>query len=759
MSSAPHDDHNSKQAQTQRQAPIRTLVEESTSEGNYCDFLFLSDGSFISAVAFANVIGKHFTWKGRLIRAFSSRKSSAWRRLLWVEQDVTFLCCSLDPPRIDVFSVNSSKPLLNIQFDVVRTVKLVDESFQLRHLFLSSTQPGSLRVWELAIVEHTSKQKKKKLSAVYSDIQVLRSDPIPWYRGYEHSSLCALKGGRFVEMNATTDTIALWEKTSSTTLQWQRTRVFKTVNRLKKSLHSSLDLFEVYDGMVAVCGLSYLELNKFDIIVLDPSGDSSVRRSFDDCDCDVKDTLKCFTCPISLWMKDSVTQLQMQKRLICCLSQNGYLWFWDINDGTLVKKVHSELLSTALCMTSGRSASGDALLLVGTCSEERHLFMKRSRLRIIVVDVLQLIYGDAVIASTSSSSPIPSIHDCEMAKRLSFGHLKTVTSLEVMEDGMVLSGSLDGIIKLWSPDMQRVVRSFCIWLSTPTTFDIKFLKSVGEGCFVSASVDNHTIRAKHWSVSQSEYCGGQDVVIILKPKQSTKELRVLDSNTICTTDGNECQLWSLTDGSLKHVFRVNHAEHTITKTCNIEWLTDLGVRHADDGQRQHFLAAGSNHSRLTHIWDIIGLQVVMVLDLLFEAHLVINRAIVFKNMEAMVGYDTSRGKLLRVEWNSTTGSSQVSEISKGAFHRYHRIVLQHSLEKISRSSYLGNLTHFLEHRDGTICAAEDRIIKILSKTGESLQTYGMLLGARFTSMVELTNGSLTLGLDDGRIVTLNPLSR
>jgi len=746
MNSGGHDD-NRKQTQTQRQAPIRTLVEEPASEGNYCDFLFLSDGSFISAVVFSNssgnVICKRFTLKGRLTRTFSSRKTSALsrrRKLLWVEQDVTFLCCSLDPPWIDVFSVNSSKPLLNAQFDLVHTVKIIDESFQLRHLFLSSTHTGSLRVWELVIEEPTSKRKKKKLN--YFDITWLKSDPIFWYQGYEQTSLCALKGGRFVEVNTNTDTITLWEKTSSSTLLWQRTKVFRSGDRLVKCLNS----FEIYNEMVAICGLSCWKLVKFHIVVLDPSGNSSVQRNFRGGDCTI-DELEYFTCNISLWIKDSVTQLQTQKRLICCLSQNGCLWFWDINDGTLVKKVHSEQLSTALCMSS---ASGDSLLLVARVSEERHLFMKRIRLQITVVDVLQLIYGDAVIASTSPvppSSLIPSIHDCEMAKRLSFGHLKTVTSLEVMEDGMVLSGSLDGIIKLWSPDTQRVIRSFYMWLSTPTTFDIKFLKSVGEGWFVSVSVNQLTIRAKYWSVNQSEDCGAQDVVISLKPSQWTKELRVLDSNTMCVIDGGECQVWSLTDGSLKHVFG------NTTKIRKIDWLADLGIRHTYDGQQQHLVAAGCNDSKLAHIWDVISLQVVTVLNHQFEAYLHISQVVAFDDMEAMIGYGLDKG-FFQVEWNLTTGSSQVSEIPNGSFEKSNKILLQRSCQGPSSTTE----THFLKLGDGTIGAVQDRIIKILSRNGRC-HTYGLLLAARITSVVELTNRSLTFGLDDGRIVTLNRLSR
>jgi len=581
------DDDNRKQTKTRRQAPIRTLIEESASEGNYCDFLFLSDGSFISAAAFSHSSGdeicKHFTLNGRLTRTFSSGRTGALsdkRNLLWVEQDVTFLCCTSYTTWIDIFSVNSSKPILNVQFDFVHTVKLIDESFQMRHLFLSSTHTGALRVWELTIEEYSSK-RMKKLSAVYSDIIGLKSEPIFWWRGDERTSLCALKGGRFVEMNATTDTIALWEKTSSSTLQWQRTRLFRTGDKLEQSLHSYLVSFEVYDGMAAVCGLGY---SKFNVVVFDPSGDSFFQRYFEVGDC------KCVASVISLSMKDSANQVQTQKRLICCLSQNGCLWFWDLDDGTLVKKVHSEQLSSALCMTSGLSASGDALLLVGRISEERQLFTKRSRLQITVVDVLQLIHGDAVIASTSS--PVPSkspIHDYKMAKSLSFGHLKSVTALEVMEDGMVLSGALDGIIKLWSPDMQRVIRSFYLWLSsTPTNCDLSHLKSAGEGWFVSISVNPHTIRAKHWSVRQSED-DGHDVAIKLNRYQSTKEVLVVASNIICTIDGTWCQVWSLTDGSLKHEFR------GIQK---IGWLVDLGTNHTEDGKRQHLITGGSNVSTL-----------------------------------------------------------------------------------------------------------------------------------------------------------------
>jgi len=108
-----------------------------------------------------------------------------------------------------------------------------------------------------------------------------------------------------------------------------------------------------------------------------------------------------------------------------------------------------------------------------------------------------------------------------------------------------------------------------------------------------------------------------------------------------------------------------------------------------------------------------------------------------------------------VEWNSTTAESPVSEIFDERLSLSHRILHQQSLGRSSSATE----TRFLELRDGTICAVLNSTIKILSKNGGCLYTFGLVGAAKITSMVELTTGSLTFGLDDGRIVTLNRLSR
>jgi len=521
-------------------------------------------------------------------------------------------------------------------------------------------------VWELAIVEEENKKKKKLRTVQHFHTKELKS--AIWHHSHglvlnqvlsERTSLCALKGGRFVELSATTDMIALWARTvslsTSTAPQWQCTRVFRTDNQYKRSLGS----FEIYDEMMAVSGFSFVDFN---ISVLDPSGDCSIKHCFEDREAATASS--CLTCMLSLSMKDRWTQAPIQKRFVCYLLNNGSLGFWDLDDGSLVKKVTSEQLTFALCMTSARTTTGDVFLLVG------RLTRKGFRTHITVVDVLPLLYGDAAIASTSPSASMKSIQGCQLAKRLLFGHLKTVTALEVMNDGMVLSGALDGIIKLWSPDMKRVIRSFTQWISTSVIYDVRNLKSIGDGCFVAVGVDYPNIRVKNWSVRSALYGGAREV--ILKPNQSTKDLLILNSDTICTIDGNECQLWNLTYGSLKKVLRI---DHTTTRSYDIEWSQDLGARHTDDGELQHLLAAGSNYSRLTYVWNVINSQVVMVIDHQLVADLYVDQAmIVLKNMEAMVGYHSYQKRLIRVKTNSTTRSSPVSEIFNGSFEGYDAVL-------------------------------------------------------------------------------------
>jgi len=261
---------------------------------------------------------------------------------------------------------------------------------------------------------------------------------------------------------------------------------------------------EIYDGMLAISGLIYLK----NIVVVDVGGDCSIQRCFEDVDSDSTTKSKCFVATLSFSMKDRETQVQIQKRLLCALSKDGCLWFWDMENGSLVKKQHSSELSGAICMKSGRTNSGRVVLLIGRNTEKDHGYRVSFRTDIMIVEVLPLLYGDAVIASTSPPPAlIASIHECDIAKNLSFGHLKATTILEVMEDGMVLSGSTDGVIKLWSPDMKRFIKSFrqspsfdCDHISN---YDICSIKSTGGGRFVSVqSLGTTDARIKKWNVYQ-----------------------------------------------------------------------------------------------------------------------------------------------------------------------------------------------------------------------------------------------------------------
>jgi len=153
-----------------------------------------------------------------------------------------------------------------------------------------------------------------------------------------------------------------------------------------------------------------------------------------------------------------------------------------------------------------------------------------------------------------------------------------VRSPSTMEDGMVLSGSTDGVIKLWSPDMKRFIKLFrkspsfdCDHISN---CDICSIKSTGGGRFVSVqSLGTTYTRIKKWNVYQS----GESAVeeLVLSRFFNSHKCMVLDSNAICSWAMGACNLWSLADGSLKKELRVN-----------ILHFVDLGIRLTDDGQQQ-----------------------------------------------------------------------------------------------------------------------------------------------------------------------------
>lgn len=742
--------HNQQQQQQQPQkkkcpAPIRTLVV-SAHKGDVHDFLFLSDGSFISATgelpSSSGHVLKHFTSNGRLLKAFSGiTTSTSFRRLLWVEQDITFLCCSSSA--IDVLSVKSGKLMPTQQLPYLNTVRLMDESLGTPNCFVSFLHNGTIEIWAVQLSKNN-----KTHSAVHLRVQTLKS--ALWKKAFGircYSYLCSLKDGRFVEVLP--GMTALWERTQSTpTPQWQCTRFLMTP--LQKPRFYPM---EIYDGMVAVGILIHLK----SILVLNPSV-GYIRGSFEDAESDITHT-DCFIAILSLSMRDRETQVQRHKRLLCALSERGCLLFWDMENGNLVKREKSELLSGALCMKSGRSTSGNVVLLIGKRSYSNLLFQRD----IMIVEVLPLLYGDGAIASTSLAPSVISIHECEIAKKLATGHFGDVTALEVMEeDGTVLSGSIDGSINLWSPDMKWVLRSFSQspWIDKPINYKIKTLRIFGEGCFVSTHqhFGGGSVRVAKWSVNEPTEPTLGEVFIKLPKDQLMDQLMVLDHTTICTTDKNGCHLWSLINGSLKKVLEFCNSASKLPTTSEIEWICYLGISLTEDGHRRHLLAVCNSNERSTDVWDIISLQVIMVIDHQFARSVNITNAVLVNNLEVIVGFN-HKGRLLRIECNPTTGSSPVKDISMP--HRHFVILDQNSLERPHKDWSLSGVDshHLLKLRDGTICAVQNRIIRIINGSGGCLATYGFIPLVRITSIAELINRSLAFGLGDGRIVILNRLPR
>jgi len=366
-------------------------------------------------------------------------------------------------------------------------IRLFDGATQtLSNNFCNMDGNCRLSLWSLEI--ENKKQKRQQVRVRSNRIKDMGAAVLDFY--FEYHALCALKNGTFLEMNIRKGEVAVWETipSNSSKTQWRCNKIFCT-NRTERLV--TIQPFEIYDGVLAMG-------RKKDIFVLENSGNYHLRSSFKVSNGDLTHATT-----VSFSIRDSHNQDgETQKRLLCTLSNRGCLYFWDLESGGLVGETQSELLSKVVYMKSGvSSATGDVVLLIGTnqSNPKTRLFSN-----IIIVEVVPLLYGDAITASpptSTSTSFLSSVYENALADNLSYRHFREVTHLELMENGDILSTSRDCIIKQWSSDGRQLIRSF--YQSSPE-YPPSTVKSVGGDRFISLSSEILGFRVKRWSTHHPE---------------------------------------------------------------------------------------------------------------------------------------------------------------------------------------------------------------------------------------------------------------
>jgi len=268
-------------------------------------------------------------------------------------------------------------------------------------------------------------------------------------------------------------------------------------------------------------------------------------------------------------------------------------------------------------------------------------------------------------------------------------------------------------------------------------------------------------QVKRWFINNPSGAS-EGVVTRIHQVLSSSRLVVLDTkDTIAAIRDDWIEVWSLKDGSTQKVIKDDCRGFN-----NLTWI--CSVARGDDGDGDSCLLATGSNDEIVFLLDVSQSRVLKCLKCTAENHYWVQSVAATRSLVVTCN---NFGEIKLWDFDAVESDSAVRCISSCFYIRKHWDALKSDYKRyktdgedviLSNSFSSKPISQIIALRAvGTFCTSQHGILKIWSWDGKGEKHYHGMYALKpyhpdisISSMLEMRDGSLLLGLSDGRIVTL-----